>query len=108
MLPKFDVIIDTAKHQTYRDEKLRAVIRTKYFYGKPVKGEATVSVFPKIHGLFQPLISNLITRKVTKIDGKADIEFDIEKELNFNQNYEQTVQIEVVVEEEFSGNIFIA
>lgn len=103
VLPKFDVTIDTPKHQTYKDEKIRAVIRSKYTYGKPVKGEATISVFPKTYGSFQPLISNLITRKVVKIDGKATVEFDIKNELNFNENYEQTIQIEAVVEEELSG-----
>lgn len=103
VLPKFHVTIDTAKHQVYKDEKLRVVIGSKYTFGKPVKGEATISVFPKIYGSFQPLISNLITRKVIQIDGKGTVEFDIKDELNFNKNYEQTIQIEAVVEEEPSG-----
>lgn len=103
VLPKFDVMVDTPKHQAYKDEKIRAVIRSKYTFGKPVKGEATISVFPKIYGSFQPLIHNLITRKVIKIDGKGTVEFDIKGELNFNQNYEQTIQIEAVVEEELTG-----
>lgn len=103
VVPKFDVTIDTARHQLYKDEKLRAVIRSKYNYGRPVKGEATISVFPKIYGSFQPLISNLITRKVIQIDGKGTVEFDIKDELNFNQNYAQEIQIEAVVEEELTG-----
>lgn len=103
VLPKFDVIIDTPKHHYYKDGKVRMTIRTKYTYGKPLKGEVTVSVYPKTYGSFQPLISNLITRKVAKIDGKTYFEFDIKEELNFNEDYEQMVAIDAVVEEEFTG-----
>lgn len=103
VLPKFDVSIDTPRHQYYQEGKIRATIRTKYTYGKPVKGEATVSVYPKTYGSFQPLISNLITRKVVKIDGKAFVEFDIKDELKFKEDYEQGVAMEAIVEEELTG-----
>lgn len=103
VLPKFDVSIDTSKHHYYKDGKIRATIRSKYTYGRALKGEATVSVYPKTYGSFQPLISNLITRKVMKIDGKAFFEFDIKDELNFNEDYEQAIAIEAVVEEEHTG-----
>lgn len=103
ILPKFDVEIDTPIHQYYRQGKIRATIRTKYKYGKPVKGEVTVSIYPKTYGSFQPLISNLITRKVMKIDGKASVEFDIDNELNFKEDYEQGAVMEAIVEEELSG-----
>lgn len=103
VLPKFDVQIDTPEHQYYRQGKIRATIRAKYHYGKPVKGEVTVSVYPKIYGSFQPFISNLITRKVMKIDGKTSVEFDIADELNFKEDYEQGAIMEAVVEEELNG-----
>lgn len=103
VLPKFDVSIETSKHHYYKDGKLRATIRSKYTYGRALKGEATVSVYPKTYGSFQPLISNLITRKVMKIDGKAFFEFDIKDELKFNEDYEQAIAIEAVVEEELTG-----
>lgn len=103
VLPKFDVHIDTPEHQYYRQGKIRATIHAKYRYGKPVKGEVTVSVYPKIYGSFQPFISNLITRKVMKIDGKTSIEFDIAEELNFKEDYEQGAIMEAVVEEELNG-----
>lgn len=106
ILPKFDVTIDTPKHQYYKEGKIRATIRTKYTYGKAVKGEVTVSVYPKTYGSFQPLISNLITRKVHNINGKVFVEFDVKDELNFNEDYEQTIAIEAVVEEELTGKIF--
>lgn len=103
VLPKFDVTIDTPKHQYFQDGKIRATIRTKYTYGKPVKGEVTVAVYPKTYGSFQPFANNLITRKVSKIEGKAYVEFDIEKELNVKEEYQQAMAIEAIVEEELTG-----
>ncbi|XP_055295249.1 thioester-containing protein 1 allele R1-like isoform X3 [Sitodiplosis mosellana] len=103
VLPKFDVTIDTPKHQYFQDGKIRATIRTKYTYGKPVKGEVTVAVYPKTYGSFQPFANNLITRKVSKIDGKAYVEFDIAKELNVKEDYEQAMAMEAIVEEELTG-----
>lgn len=106
VLPKYDVSIDTLKHQYYQQGKIRATIRTKYTYGKPVKGELTVSVYPKTYGSFQPFASNLIARKAMQIDGKAFVEFDILDELHFKEDYEQTVVIEAIVEEKLTGNLF--
>lgn len=103
ILPKFDVTIDTPKHQYFQDGKIRATIRTKYTYGRPVKGEVTVAVYPKTYGSFQPFANNLITRKVSKIDGKAYFDFDIAKELNVKEDYEQAMIMEAIVEEEFTG-----
>lgn len=106
VLPKFEVTIDTPKHQTYKDGTIRTTVRTKYTYGKPVKGEVTVSVFPKTYGSFQPFIHNLISRKVSKIDGKVIFEFNIKDELHYdNEDYAQTIQIEAIVEEELTGNV---
>lgn len=103
VLPKFDVTIDTPKHQYFQDGKVRATIRSKYTYGKPVKGEVTVSVYPKTYGSFQPFAINLIARKVAKIDGKAYIEFDIERDLHVKEDYEQAMVMEAIVEEEWTS-----
>jgi hypothetical protein len=54
---------------------------SRYTYGKPVKGEATITMYPTIFsGLIQPIFQNPV-RKVVAIDGKANVEFDIVKEL---------------------------
>lgn len=103
VLPKFDVTIDTPKHQYFQDGKVRATIRTKYTYGKPVKGEVTVSMYPKTYGSVQPFAINLISRKVAKIDGKAYVEFDIDQELRVKEDYEQAMAMEAIVEEEWTG-----
>jgi hypothetical protein len=53
----------------------------RYTYGKAVRGEATVTVYPTYYsGLLQPIFQNPV-RKVVPIDGKANVEFDITKDL---------------------------
>lgn len=70
-----------------------------YTYGKKVKGDATVTVYPTIYsGVIQPIFQNP-TRKVISIDGSATVDFDITKELRLDDEYERTVVIDVTIEE---------
>lgn len=74
-----------------------------YDYGKKVKGDATITVYPTIYsGVIQPFLTNQI-RKVIPIDGSATVNFDIDKELNLNDEYERRVIIDVAIEEAFTG-----
>ncbi|KAL0273724.1 UNVERIFIED_CONTAM: hypothetical protein PYX00_006334 [Menopon gallinae] len=103
VLPKFEVLIDAPKHATFKDSKVVAKIRSKYTYGKPVKGEATVTAYPLYYsGFIQPIFETPI-RKVVPIDGKAVVDFDIVKELKLTDEYERTIQIDVTVEEALTG-----
>ncbi|XP_055710660.1 thioester-containing protein 1 allele R1-like isoform X3 [Phlebotomus papatasi] len=103
VLPKFEVTIDTPKFATFKDGKLRFTVRSKYTYGKPVKGEATISVYPRFFGSYQPFVSDLISRKVAKLDGKASVEFDIQEELKFKEDWQRDITVEAVVEEELTN-----
>ncbi|XP_063245195.1 CD109 antigen-like isoform X2 [Bacillus rossius redtenbacheri] len=103
VLPKFEVAIDIPQHATFKDSRLVATIRAKYTYGKPVKGEATVSAYPIYHsGVLQPIFQNPV-RKVIPIDGKAVVDFDIAKELQLTDEFERMVQYDVTVEESLTG-----
>ncbi|CAB3366518.1 Hypothetical predicted protein [Cloeon dipterum] len=103
VLPKFEVSISTPPFTTFKDSRISATISAKYTYGKPVKGEATVTMYPTIFsGLIQPIFQNPV-RKVVAIDGKANVEFDIVKELGLNDEFERPVQIEVTVQEALTG-----
>lgn len=104
VLPKYEVTIDTPPHGVFKDGKVKATVRSKYTYGKPVKGEATISAYPTLYiGSVQPFIQDAIARKVVPIDGKATVEFDIKEELKLEQEYERDVIIEAIVEEELTG-----
>lgn len=104
-MPKFEVIVDANKHAAYKDGKITAVIRSKYTYGKLVKGEVTVSAYPTLYvGSLQPFERNIISRKVMPIDGKAVIEFSIADDLGLkDRDSERDVIIEAIVEEALTG-----
>ncbi|KAK0179673.1 hypothetical protein PV327_005405 [Microctonus hyperodae] len=99
VLPKFEVSIDAPKHSTFKEGKITATIRAKYTYGKPVKGEATITAYPDIFsGVLQPIFQAPV-RKVVPIDGKVTIDFDIASELRLTDEYERPIELEVAVEE---------
>lgn len=103
VLPKFEVTVDAPAHATFKDSHLVATIHAKYTYGKAVRGEATITLYPTYYsGLLQPIFQNPV-RKVIPIDGKANVEFDITKDLQLGDEYERSVQIDVTVEEALTG-----
>jgi CD109 antigen len=104
VLPKYEVIVDTDPHVTFKDGKIRATVRAKYTYGKPVKGQATISAYPVLWlGAVQPFIQDNIVRKVIQVDGKGSAEFDIRSELKIEGDYERYINIEAIFEEELTG-----
>ncbi|XP_075211329.1 CD109 antigen-like isoform X2 [Lycorma delicatula] len=103
VLPKFEVTIDVPKHATFKDSKVVATVRSKYTYGRNVKGEATITAYPMyFSGVIQPIFQAPI-RKVIPIDGKATAEFDIVKELKLTDDFERPIQFDVAVEEALTG-----
>uniref|UniRef100_A0A182PLQ3 CD109 antigen n=1 Tax=Anopheles epiroticus TaxID=199890 RepID=A0A182PLQ3_9DIPT len=104
VLPKFEVTVESPGITTFKDGKVKAIIRSKYTYGKPVKGEATVSASPEFQFHYvQPFAKDVITRKVVPIDGKGSVEFDLREELRLDGDYSRNIVIEAVVEEELTG-----
>ena len=70
--------------------------------GRPVKGTATIAVFPKYKsGYLQPIFSEPY-RQVVDISGKVDVEIPVAKELNLLDDYSKDVVFDVVVEEELT------
>lgn len=104
VLPKYEVIVESDPHVTFKDGKIRATVRAKYTYGKPVKGQATISAYPVLWlGAVQPFIQDNIVRKVVPVDGKGFAEFDIREDLKIEGDYERFVNIEAIFEEELTG-----
>ncbi|XP_012262615.2 CD109 antigen-like isoform X2 [Athalia rosae] len=103
VLPKFEVTIDVPKHSTFKASTISATIRAKYTYGKPVKGEATITAYPDIFsGVIQPIFQSP-ARKVVPIDGKAVVDFDIVSELRLTDESQRSIELEVTVEEALTG-----
>ncbi|KMY88821.1 CD109 antigen isoform X3 [Drosophila simulans] len=103
VLPKFEVIVDTPKAAVIEDKVIKATIRAKYTYGKPVKGKATVSM-ERSYGYFGNLGENDYKQEKTiDVDGKGHVEFDI---ISWTQRgqYLPPLKIFAVVTEELTGN----
>ncbi|XP_017020822.1 thioester-containing protein 1 allele S1-like isoform X2 [Drosophila kikkawai] len=99
VLPKFEVTIDTAKDVVIADQVIKATIRAKYTYGKPVKGKATVSIEQTNRYDYNTPIKQETT---VDVDGKGHVEFDI-KYLQ-NRHWNPPMRIFAVLTEELTGN----
>lgn len=79
----------------------------RYTFGKPVKGEATVSVDISDNIMtYSSRISSLQTnkQKTFSIDGKGFVEFDLKKDLLILQEYDHPIVLNVDVIEHLTGN----
>lgn len=106
VLPKFDVKIDSSEHFNVKDGKVRAIIRSKYTYGKLVKGRATVTVKPTSYLAWSTRSETDTVAKTIPIDGKGTIEFDITDDLHIQPDEfkrSTTYALSVVVVEELTG-----
>ncbi|XP_075152774.1 CD109 antigen-like [Haematobia irritans] len=101
VLPKFSVEIETDKQVAVLDKKVHITVRSKYTYGKPVKGKA------KVTAKFQTYSTDALSaEKTIDIDGKGDLEFDLMDDLQMDQqlnNYMSQINVDVVMTEAFTG-----
>ncbi|XP_037711802.1 CD109 antigen isoform X6 [Drosophila subpulchrella] len=100
VLPKFEVIVDTAKDVVQADNVIKATIRAKYTYGKPVKGKATVTM-EQNYGYYGDSEPNR-QEKTIDIDGKGHVEFDLNGLRN--SQFSPPMKLFAVVTEELTGN----
>ncbi|XP_073826189.1 thioester-containing protein 2 isoform X3 [Musca autumnalis] len=110
VLPKFSVDIETAKDVAIYDGVIKMTIRSKYTYGKPVKGKVTVSIAssPRTEA----------AEKTIDVDGKGHLEFDLVKDLKLDRGqfdgmskhqsryygYLPPLEVLAVVTEGYTGN----
>lgn len=114
VLPKFEVTIDSPSQFSAKKGKIRAIVRSKYTYGKFVKGNAIVSLTPRNTYYYHYWPKNdrdeSAVIKTIKVDGKGIVEFDIEEDVKpkFEQ-YRTSFEYELkaVVIEELTGKIHI-
>lgn len=106
VLPKFEVKIDSDEHFNVKYGKIRAIIRSKYTYGKYVKGEALVSLMPTSYFAWSSRPNGDAIIKRIKIDGKGTVEFDIVDDLDIKADeylHSVTYTLKAVVVEELTG-----
>lgn len=95
VLPKFEVVIESADHFTLEDDKVQAIVRAKYTHGKDLRGTAVVSIFEEDNfGYFRyrreshanKQEDHALAKKTIVIDGQDTIEFNIQNELKFDRS----------------------
>ncbi|XP_043070647.1 CD109 antigen isoform X2 [Drosophila grimshawi] len=101
VLPKFEVIVESAKDVAIQDGVIKATIRAKYTYGKPVKGKATVSLKPN-YNYFDDSRAGMGQMKTIDIDGKGHVEFPLQ-DMEQNSRYTPPMKIFAVVTEDLTG-----
>ncbi|XP_039481355.1 CD109 antigen isoform X2 [Drosophila santomea] len=104
VLPKFEVIVDTPKDVVIADKVIKATIRAKYTYGKPVKGKATVSMEQNngYYYFMDPETDGNKQEKTIDVDGKGHVEFDINR-IAHRVAYLPPIKLFAVVTEELTG-----
>ncbi|CAM6001992.1 unnamed protein product, partial [Sphagnum balticum] len=104
VLPTFDVEVKLPPYATYNKSDVIATIKAIYTYGKPVKGEVTLTVQPKIR--YNMLAVRPLEQFQTKtaIDGSVDIPVNIIRDLNLKSDFfEREIEFFALVEEGLTG-----
>lgn len=98
VLPKFEVIVETDKDVVAADGVVKATIRAKYTYGKPVKGKASVSL-TQASGWYTS-DESINQSKTIDVNGKGHVEFTG----SFTGRYLPSLKMFAEVTEELTGN----
>lgn len=102
VLPTFEAFIETPTDVLYKNGKILANVRGKYTFGKPVHGEAHVSL-RQLGGWRSDDEEVVVARKVIKVSTKGEVEFDLVGDLQLADEQTNTLDLEVSLEEEFTG-----
>ncbi|KAJ6649478.1 CD109 antigen [Pseudolycoriella hygida] len=93
VLPTFEVFIESPEHVVYADQFIRANIRGKYTFGKPVHGTANCTAS----------WDDKKFNKLVKVTTKGSLEIDFVNELGVQYDNTNYVKLACTLEEEFSG-----
>nr|BAR45595.1 thioester-containing protein 2 [Niponia nodulosa] len=102
VLPTYEVTVQLPSYATFNDTSVIATVTARYTYGKPVKGELTLVMSPKVHS---PVLQAWLippVRKLAMIDGIADVPLDV-SEFRFEDDYQRDIRVEAIVREALTG-----
>lgn len=93
VLPTFEVFIESPDHVVYDSKVIRANVRGKYTFGKPVHGTANCTA----------TWSDKKVNKLVQVTTKGALEVDFVSELDVEYANSNHIQLECTLEEEFTG-----
>lgn len=106
VLPTFSIDVILPPYATYNRSDVIATVKATYTYGKPVKGEVTLTVQPRIRHssiTFRPL-EQFQTKMKIKDEGSVDIPVNIVRDLNLKTDFfEREIEFFALVEEGLTG-----
>ena len=104
MLPTFDVEVMLPPYATYNRSDVVATVKATYTYGKPVKGEVTLTVQPKVRYNMLSVRPLEQFQTKTSMDGSVDIPINIVRDLNLKTDFfEREIEFFALVEESLTG-----
>ncbi|GAB6021255.1 CD109 molecule [Chamberlinius hualienensis] len=102
VLPTYEVTVSLPPYATFNDTNVVATVTARYTYGKPVKGELTLVMSPRVHS---PVIQAWVippVRTIANIDGIADVILDLTK-FQFEDDFQRDIRVEAIVREGLTG-----
>lgn len=109
VLPTFNVEIIIPPYATFNKSDIVAIVQAKYTYGKPVKGEVTLSVAPNDKYTYYPDKTHTTFEYKSQIDGTINIPINIVQSLQLKSNYYfQVIMFNAVVQEQHTGRKYSA
>lgn len=93
VLPTFEVFVESPEHVLYTDQIIRANVRGKYTFGKPVHGDANCTAN----------WSGKQLNKLVKVTTKGSLEINFVDELQVDNDNSNYINIDCTLEEEFTG-----
>ena len=104
VLPTFDVEVGLPPYATYRKSNVVVRLKALYTYGKPVKGEVTLTVQPRVRYStvhVRPLEQFQIK---AEINGEVNIPVNVVKSLNLRtDHFDRDIEFFALVEEGLTG-----
>lgn len=104
VLPTFDVEVALPPYATYNESDITATIKGVYTYGKPVRGDVTLTVQPRVR--YNMLTVRPLEQFQTKVsmDGSVDITMNVVRDLNLKTDFfEREIEFFALVEESLTG-----
>ncbi|XP_027197274.2 thioester-containing protein 2 isoform X1 [Dermatophagoides pteronyssinus] len=106
VLPTFSVDVLLPPYATYNRSDVVATVKATYTYGKPVRGDVTLTVQPLLRHssiTFRPL-EQFQTKIRLGADGKVDIPINIVRDMNLRTDFfDREIEFFALVEETLTG-----
>jgi CD109 antigen len=104
ILPTYDVEVILPSYATYNESDVVCTVKATYTYGKPVKGDVTLTVQPRVrYNMLTVRPLEQFQAKAT-IDGSVDIPVRVVRDLNLKTDFfEREIEFFALVEEGLTG-----